>query len=493
MTTALQTPQRRSRSKLQDASLINGPMLLLRSIRGFSSNRSMLWLATVPLALFGLGIFNLSAHAAEFPELNAAFLANNLWLLIATILVIFMNAGFAMVEAGMCRSKNAVNILAKNLFVFALAVTSYWFIGFSIMYGKPVADGWFYFSGLFFDPTVTPAMVNDAALVPTVDFLFQSAFAGTAATIVSGLVAERVKFGEFVVFAIVLTAFIYPVAGSWQWNSITEGQEGWLSKLGFIDFAGSSIVHSVGAWAGLVGAMLLGPRIGKFKDGKPQAMPGHNMAIATLGALVLWIGWYGFNPGSQLQMDQWVPYVAVTTTLAAAAGAIGATVVSTLTSGKPDLTMIINGILAGLVSITAGCGDMTLAGSWFAGLVGGIIVVFSVAAVDAAEIDDPVGAFSVHGVCGVWGTVVIGLWGTSVQGDVVAGLGLFNGGGLNQLLIQALGAAAYAIWTLVTCWIAWSVIGGLFGGIRVSEEEETQGLDIGEHGMEAYPDFASAK
>ena len=486
MTTALQTPQRRSRSKLQDASLVNGPMLLLRSIRGFSSNRSMLWLATVPLALFGLGIFNLSAHAADLPELNAAFLANNLWLLIATILVIFMNAGFAMVEAGMCRSKNAVNILAKNLFVFALAVTSYWFIGYSLMYGGSVADGWLYFGGLFFDPTVTADMVTDAGLVPTVDFLFQSAFAGTAATIVSGLVAERVKFGEFVVFAIVLTAFIYPIAGSWKWNG------GWLDSLGFVDFAGSSIVHSVGAWAGLVGAMLLGPRIGKFSDGKPQAMPGHNMAIATLGALVLWIGWYGFNPGSQLAMDQWVPYVAVTTTLAAAAGAIGATVVSTLTSGKPDLTMIINGILAGLVSITAGCGDMTLAGAWFAGLVGGIIVVFSVAALDAAEIDDPVGAFSVHGVCGVWGTVVIGLWGTAVQGDG-AGMGLFNGGGINLLLVQALGAAAYAIWTLVTCWIAWSVIGGLFGGIRVSEEEETQGLDIGEHGMEAYPDFASAK
>ena len=486
MTTALQTPKRRPRSKLQDASLVNGPMLLLRSIRGFSSNRSMLWLATVPLALFGLGIFNLSAHAADLPELNAAFLANNLWLLIATVLVIFMNAGFAMVEAGMCRSKNAVNILTKNLFVFALAVTSYWFIGYSLMYGGSVADGWLYFGGLFFDPTVTSDMVTDAALVPTVDFLFQSAFAGTAATIVSGLVAERVKFGEFVVFAIVLTAFIYPIAGSWKWNG------GWLDSLGFIDFAGSSIVHSVGAWAGLVGAMLLGPRIGKFSNGKPQAMPGHNMAIATLGALVLWIGWYGFNPGSQLAMDQWVPYVAVTTTLAAAAGAIGATVVSTLTSGKPDLTMIINGILAGLVSITAGCGDMTLAGSWFAGLVGGIIVVFSVSALDAAEIDDPVGAFSVHGVCGVWGTIVIGLWGTAVQGDG-AGLGLFNGGGLNLLFVQALGAAAYAIWTLVTCWIAWSVIGGLFGGIRVSEEEEIQGLDIGEHGMEAYPDFASVK
>ena len=486
MTTALQTPQRRSRSRLQDASLVNGPMLLLRSIRGFSSNRSMLWLATVPLALFGLGIFNLSAHAADLPELNAAFLANNLWLLIATILVIFMNAGFAMVEAGMCRSKNAVNILAKNLFVFALAVTSYWFIGYSLMYGGSVADGWLYFGGLFFDPTVTADMVTDAGLVPTVDFLFQSAFAGTAATIVSGLVAERVKFGEFVVFAVVLTAFIYPIAGSWKWNG------GWLDSLGFVDFAGSSIVHSVGAWAGLVGAMLLGPRIGKYSDGKPQAMPGHNMAIATLGALVLWIGWYGFNPGSQLAMDQWVPYVAVTTTLAAAAGAIGATIVSTLTSGKPDLTMIINGILAGLVSITAGCGDMTLAGAWFAGLVGGVIVVFSVAALDAAEIDDPVGAFSVHGVCGVWGTVVIGLWGTAVQGDG-AGMGLFNGGGITLLLVQALGAAAYAIWTLVTCWIAWSVIGGLFGGIRVSEEEETQGLDIGEHGMEAYPDFASAK
>ena len=480
----MQTPTRRSRSKLQEASLADGPLLLLRSIRGFSSNRSMLWLATVPLALFGLGVFNLSAHANELPELNAAFLANNLWLLIATILVIFMNAGFAMVEAGMCRSKNAVNILAKNLFVFALAVTSYWFIGYSLMYGGSLIDGWLFFNGLFFDPTVTAETVADGGLVPTVDFLFQAAFAGTAATIVSGLVAERVKFGEFVVFALILTAFIYPIAGSWKWNG------GWLDSLGFIDFAGSSIVHSVGAWAGLVGAMLLGPRIGKFKEGKPQAMPGHNMSIATLGALILWIGWYGFNPGSQLAMDQWVPYVAVTTTLAAAGGAIGSTIVSTMTSGKPDLTMTINGILAGLVSITAGCGDMTLTGSWFAGLVGGVIVVFAVGALDAAGIDDPVGAFSVHGVCGVWGTLVIGLWGTAVQGDG-SGLGLFNGGGINLLLVQALGAGVYALWSLITCWIAWSVIGGLFGGIRVSESEEIQGLDIGEHGMEAYPDFAS--
>ena len=488
MTTALHPPSRRRKARLQEASLIEGPMLLLQSIRGFKSNRSMLWLGCVPLALFGLGIFNLSARAAEMPALSAQFLANNLWLLVATILVIFMNAGFAMVEAGMCRQKNAVNILAKNLFVFALAVTAYWFCGYSLMYGDPVAAGWLYFNSLFFDPTVTPEIISSDGLVPTVDFLFQAAFAGTAATIVSGLVAERVKFGEFVIFALVLTAVIYPISGSWQWNG------GWLSEMGFIDFAGSSIVHSVGAWAGLVGAMLLGPRIGKYVNGKTQAMPGHNMAIATLGALILWIGWYGFNPGSELQMDQYVAYVAVTTTLAAAGGAIGATVISTLTSGKPDLTMIINGILAGLVSITAGCGNMTMVGSWIAGLIGGIIVVFSVAALDAAGIDDPVGAFSVHGVCGVWGTVVVGLWGIKGMSpeDFSVGIGLFNGGGFSQLGIQALGAGAYAIWALVTCWIAWSVIGTMFGGIRVTEEEEINGLDIGEHGMEAYPDFASA-
>ena len=474
-------------------------MLLLRSIRGFRTNRSLTWLACVPVALAGLGIFNLAAHAegASYDDLTglqlASFLADNLWLLVATILVIFMNAGFAMVEAGMCRQKNAVNILAKNLFVFALAVTAYWFIGYSLMYGGGVVEGWLYFQGLFVDASAADAITCAAGLgeegcsqlVPAVDFLFQAAFAGTAATIVSGLVAERVKFGEFVIFALVLTAFIYPIAGSWQWN------DGWLSELGFIDFAGSSIVHSVGAWAGLVGAMLLGPRIGKFVNGKPQAIPGHNMAIATLGALILWIGWYGFNPGSELAMDQYVAYVAVTTTLAAAGGAIGATVISTITSGKPDLTMIINGILAGLVSITAGCGNMTFAGSWVAGLVGGIIVVFAVAALDAAGIDDPVGAFSVHGVCGVWGTLVIGLWGVEGMDAGAAGIGLFNSGSFSQLGIQALGCAAYAIWTLVTCFIAWSVIGALFGGIRVTEQEEIEGLDIGEHGMEAYPDFAT--
>jgi len=505
MTTALHSQPRSKRSRLQEVSLLEGPMLLLRSIRGFRTNQSLIWLATVPIALFGLSIFTFAAKAGtEFDDLTAGqaakFLADNLWLFIATILVIFMNAGFAMVEAGMCRSKNAVNILAKNLFVFALAVTAYWFIGYSLMYGEPVAGTYLFFNQLFVNPDPSGALACAAGggtgcLVPSVDFLFQAAFAGTAATIVSGLVAERVKFGEFVIFAIILSGIIYPISGSWQWNGTVEGSEGWLAQLGFIDFAGSSIVHSVGGWAGLVGAMLLGPRIGKFTDGKPQAMPGHSMAIATLGALILWIGWYGFNPGSELEMDQYVAYVAVTTTLAAAGGAIAATILSTLTSGKPDLTMIINGILAGLVSITAGCGNMTFVGAWVAGAVGGIIVVFSVAALEAAEIDDPVGAFSVHGVCGVWGTVVIGLWGVDGMDPTSAGIGLLNAGsaGLKTLGVQALGAGAYAIWTLITCWIAWSIIGGLFGGIRVSEEEETQGLDIGEHGMEAYPDFASAK
>jgi len=498
MTTALQSPSRRRTSRLQDASLLNGPMLLFRSIRGLRRSQSLVWLATVPLALLGLGVFTFSARAeVGLTDLTgsqaASFLADNLWLFVATILVIFMNAGFAMVEAGMCRQKNAVNILAKNLFVFALAVTAYWFVGYSLMYGGSVYDGWLYFNGLFVDPDPSGALACAAGLaedcsqlVPAVDFLFQAAFAGTAATIVSGLVAERVKFGEFVVFSLVLTAFIYPIAGSWQWNG------GWLSDIGFIDFAGSSIVHSVGGWAGLVGAMLLGPRIGKFVEGKAQAMPGHNMAIATLGALILWIGWYGFNPGSELAMDQYVAYIAVTTTLAAAGGAIAATVFSTVTSGKPDLTMTINGILAGLVSITAGCGNMTFVGSWTAGAVGGVIVVLSVAALDAAGIDDPVGAFSVHGVCGVWGTIVIGLWGVDGMDPGAAGIGFLNGGGINQFLIQALGAAAYGIWTVLTCWIAWKLIGGFFGGIRVSEAEEIQGLDIGEHGMEAYPDFASS-
>ena len=483
MTVAPHAPRRAAPRSLQGASFSEAPALLLRSIRGLSSNRALTWLACVPLALFGLGVFNLSAHAAELPELTPAFLANNLFIFFCAILVIFMNAGFAMVEAGMCRQKNAVNILLKNLIVFGLAASAYWLIGYSLMYGNPVVDGWLYFKGLFFDPTVTADMVKEAGLVPSVDFFFQVAFAATAATIVSGLVAERIKFGEFVIFSLVLVGFIYPISGSWQWNG------GWLSTLGgedagFIDFAGSSIVHSFGAWAGLVGAILLGPRIGKFAGDRVQALPGHNMAIATLGCLILWIGWYGFNPGSVLAMDQTVPYVAVTTTLGAAGGSIAGTLVSQIRGGKPDLTMTINGILAGLVGVTAGCDGFSMVGAWVVGFIAGVLVVLSVAFIDSLKIDDPVGAFSVHGTCGIWGTLAVGLFNQEK--------GLLYGQGFSQLGYQIVGVLAFGIFSAVASWILWSVIGALFGGIRVTEAEEIEGLDIGEHGMEAYPDFAAS-
>ena len=486
MTTALHPPSRRRKARLQEASLLDGPMLLVQSIRGFKSNRALVWLACAPLALLGLGVFSLSAHAKDLPELSAAFLANNLWLLIAAILVIFMNAGFAMVEAGMCRQKNAVNILAKNLVVFTLAVTAYWFIGYKIMYNADwVIPGVFKFGGLFFDPTVTSKMVTGNALVPSIDFLFQAAFAGTAATIVSGLVAERIKFGEFIIFSLILVGVLYPISGSWQWNFPEDGVGGgWLARLGFIDFAGSTIVHSFGAWSGLVGAALLGPRIGKFVGNRPQAIPGHNLAIATLGCLILWIGWYGFNPGSVLAMNETVPYVAVTTTLGAAGGGIGAMVVSQFTSGKPDLTMIINGILAGLVGVTAGCDGFSMPAAWVVGFIAGVLVVFSVSWLDSLKIDDPVGAFSVHGTCGIWATLAVGLFNVDK--------GLFTGHGFSQLGIQLIGVLAYGVWAVVTTFIVWKIIGALFGGIRVTEDEEKTGLDIGEHGMEAYPDFASA-
>jgi Amt family ammonium transporter len=454
----------------------------MRRFRALSSNRTLTWLACVPIALIGLGLFNLSAHAAELPELTPAFMANNLFLLFCAVLVIFMNAGFAMVEAGLCRQKNAVNILAKNLIVFALAVTAYWFIGYKIMYSADwVIPGWFKFGGLFFDPTVTPDMVKDGKLVPSVDFLFQAAFAGTAATIVSGLVAERIKFGEFVIFSLVLVGIIYPISGSWQWN--VGG--GWLNKLGFIDFAGSTVVHSFGAWSGLVGAILLGPRIGKFVGGKAQAIPGHNLAIATLGCLILWIGWYGFNPGSYLSVHPIIAYIAVTTTLGGAAGGISATLTSQLVSGKPDLTMTINGILAGLVGVTAGCDAYSMPAAWVIGFIAGVLVVFSVSWVDSLKIDDPVGAFSVHGTCGIWGTLAVGLFNMDK--------GLLTGHGFSQLGIQIVGVLSFAVFSILASLLTWSIIAAIFGGIRVTDEEETQGLDIGEHGMEAYPDFASAK
>ena len=322
-------------------------------------------------------------------------------------------------------------------------------------------------------------MVTEGKLTPSVDFLFQVAFAGTAATIVSGLVAERIKFKEFVIFSLLLVGLIYPIAGSWKWNA-----NGWLNQLGFIDFAGSTLVHTVGAWAGVIGAMILGPRIGKYVDSRPQAIPGHSIALATLGCLILWLGWYGFNPGSVLAMTEAVPYIAVTTTLGAAGGGIAGTLFSQIHSGKPDLTMTINGILAGLVGITAGCDGFPMWAAWVVGFIGGALVVYAVSFIDSIGIDDPVGAFSVHGIGGIWGTLAVGLFNKDA--------GLLLGKGFNQLGLQILGSFSYSIFTIVTAWLLWTILGAFSGGIRVEEKEEELGLDISEHGMEAYPDFVSS-
>ena len=442
-------------------------------LKKFTKLRNKQWYLVAAFAMFILGTFELSAHAAELPaELNPQFLANNLWLLVATILVVFMNAGFAMVEAGMCRHKNTVNILYKNLIVFTLAVSAYFLVGYSLMYGNPVIDGWFYFKGLFFDPTVTAEMVNDASLVPSIDFLFQAAFAGTAATIVSGLVAERIKFSQFVLFSIVLTSVIYPVLGSWKWNG------GWLDAMGFQDFAGSTVVHSVGAWAGIVGAAILGPRLAKYDGERAVAIPGHNMAQATLGALILWIGWYGFNPGSQLAMDSAVPFIAVTTTLGAAGGGIAGTITSQLKNGKADLGMTINGILAGLVSVTAGCDAVGTVGAWIMGFIGGVIVVYSIDLIDRLRIDDPVGAFSVHGAAGIWGTLSVGLFSKST--------GFFYGHGLSQLFVQLVGVIAYGVCAVALSYVTWQFLAKSNKGLRVGEQEEIAGLDASEHDMQAY-------
>ena len=377
-----------------------------------------------------------------------------------------MNAGFGMLEAGFCREKNAVNILSKNLIVFAIATIAYWAIGYGLMYGVGnnfIGQSGFFFSG---DPAAYGNDAYPAAVPESISFLFQVAFAATAATIVSGAVAERIKFSAFLIFSFLLVAISYPVTGHWVWDG------GWLATLGFSDFAGSTVVHSVGGWAALVGAMLLGPRLSKYDaSGNIRPMPGHNMSIATLGCLILWIGWFGFNPGSELAATANVPYIAVTTNLAAAAGAITATFTAWIRNGKPDLSMIINGILAGLVGITAGCASVTYFDAVFIGAVAGILVVYSVSLFDSLAIDDPVGAISVHLVCGIWGTLAVGLF-------TPANLG-----------IQALGICVIGIFTLVFSYLAWGLCSLVLGGIRVNEHEERKGLDVTEHGMHAYQGF----
>ncbi|MDP5105273.1 MAG: ammonium transporter [Polaribacter sp.] len=395
-----------------------------------------------------------------------------LWMLIAGILVFFMQAGFFLVESGMTDSKNAVNIAMKNFLDIAVGSIAFWFIGYSLMYGEDQGGGFFHWGGFVFS--------QGAA-----DLFFQTVFAATAATIVSGAIAGRTKYTTYAIFSIIMTALIYPIAGGWEWNGGFLNAD-WMPAE-FIDFAGSSIVHSVGGWAALVAAWMVGPRIGKFINGKSVEMPGHNQMYATLGVFILWLGWFGFNGGSQLAWggDDAVAasQVVLVTNLAAAAGAVGALLLTWIKNGKPNLGMTLNGALAGLVSITAGCGNIGEGGSILAGLIGGILVVFSIEFIEnKLKIDDAVGAISVHGVCGAWGTLVIGLWG--IDGDT--GIGLFNGGGVAQLSAQAIGVASYAIWAIGLSFIFLFIMKKTIG-LRVTEKEEVEGLDIHEHGSLAYP------
>ncbi len=392
-----------------------------------------------------------------------------LWMLLSGILVFFMQAGFTLVESGMTRSKNAVNIAMKNLLDICVGSLTYWFVGYSLMYGDS-SNGWFFWSGI---------LQGDGA-----DLFFQTMFAATAATIVSGAIAGRTKYSTYAIFTVVMTALVYPIAGGWEWNG------GWLNtafEAEFIDFAGSSIVHGVGGFAALVAAYMVGPRIGKYVDGKVVPIPGHNQILSTLGVFILWLGWFGFNGGSQLAWggDDAVgaSAVVVVTNLAAAAGALGALITTWIWYGKPNLAQTLNGALAGLVSITAGCGNMTEGGAVLAGLIGGVIVVFSIEFIEKKlKIDDAIGAASVHGVAGFWGTIVIGLWGVSGEETI----GLFNGGGSAQFVAQLVGALSYMLWAVVLSFVVFGILKATIG-LRVTEEEEIAGLDVSEHGSLAYP------
>ena len=431
------------------------------------------------------------AATAAAPAWDAKFAADTVWTLVAAFLVFFMNLGFAMVESGLCRAKNAVNILSKNVIVFCVTVIFFWLVGFALMFGdgSPYfgTNGWM-LSGADNSPATGGAYEGIFASlswtgVPLyAKFIFQLVFAGTAATIVSGAVAERIKYFSFFVFSAAMAIILYPIAGHWIWGG------GWLAtlKTPFLDFAGSTVVHSIGGWAALTGAVILGPRLGKYSpDGKVQAIPGHNMGMATLGMFVLWFGWFGFNPGSTMAADaDAIARVTINTCIAGAVGGVAATFVAYLAIGKPDLSMCLNGILAGLVAITAPCNWVTPGGSFIIGLVGGVLVVYSVIFFDKIGVDDPVGALSVHLANGVWGTFSVGLFASGIGGIT----GLFYGGGTSQLISQITGIVSVAVYVLIVSTICWLIIKAVMG-LRVSEEEEREGLDIGEHGMEAYPDF----
>ena len=399
--------------------------------------------------------------------------ANFLWTLVAAALVFFMQAGFAMVESGFTRAKSAVNIMMKNLMDFSMGSLFFWAIGFGIMFGS-TTTGWFGTDGFFlsgWSPGGDPWVLAF--------WMFQCVFAATAATIVSGAMAERTKFTGYLIYSAVLCAFIYPVFGSWAWGSLLNGN-GWLEGMGFIDFAGSTVVHSVGGWAALAGAMVLGPRIGKYgPKGEVRAIPGHNIPMAAIGVFILWLGWFGFNPGSTTTADKSIAMIFVNTNLSAALGAITAMLTSWVIFKKPDVGMSLNGALAGLVAITAGCANVSPTSSVIIGAIAGVIVVLSVMLIDRVHIDDPVGAVSVHGVCGAWGTLAAGL---------------FNMEGVTMQIMttQVIGIASAFVWSFGCAFILFKLI-SITVGLRISEEDEMIGVDIVEHGAHAYNDFQVTK
>ena len=410
----------------------------------------------------------------------AAYAIDNMFLMFCAVLVLFMQAGFALVESGFNSAKNTVNILFKNLMDLSIGMVLYFIIGYGLMYPGD-GNGWLAF-GQFGIGGNGADVAEAGALTLQVDWLFQVAFAATAATIVSGAVAGRMKFHAYLVYSAVLTAIIYPISGYWKWGG------GWLDQLGFYDFAGSLVVHACGGFAALAGAIVLGPRIGRFtKDGKSKAMPGHNLPIATLGVFILLIGWFGFNPGSQLAIvgkdnTEAVMLIAVNTLLAAGAGAVLAMVVTWVIHKKPDLTMAANGVLAGLVGITANCDGVSNVEAIFIGAIAGILVVAGVKLLDALKIDDPVGAFPVHGLCGVWGGIATAIFG-SYDGCSTQAIGDYG-----NWVAQIVGSIAIPVWAFVTMFILFTILKAV-GILRVSKEEELRGLDIGEHGEEAYNGF----
>ena len=439
--------------------------------------RKKMTLATVVLALLATGSAFAADNVVEITlEGNAAAVAgvqtnlNYVWTLIAAALVFFMQAGFAMVESGFTRAKSACNIMMKNLLDFSMGSLAFWAIGFGIMFGT-TKTGWFGTTDFFLSGWTGP----DGDPWVLAFWMFQCVFAATAATIVSGAVAERTKFTGYLLYSAVVCAFIYPVFGSWAWGSLLNGN-GWLEGMGFIDFAGSTVVHSIGGWCALAGAIVLGPRKGKYgPKGEIRAIPGHNIPMAAIGVFILWLGWFGFNPGSTTTGDTSIAMIFVNTNLSAAGGVVSAMFASWIMFKKPDIGMSLNGALAGLVGITAGCANVSPTSSVIIGLISGVLVVLSVVTIDRMHIDDPVGAVSVHGVCGAWGTLAAGLF--NMEGVTAA-----------IMTTQVIGIAAAFVWAFGTAFILFKVI-SMTVGLRISEEDELLGVDIVEHGAHAYNDF----